>query len=80
MEYLNHNAGLNERVMTSDYLSSDLLHATSRLFRSMDGVTFSTDGDPIRVSVQILVDPVARRYGQKPASGGCDSVDSNGNP
>lgn len=80
VEYFNHNAGLNERVMISDSLSSDLLHATSRLFPSMDGVTFSTDRDPIRGSVQILVDPVTRRYGQKPASGGCDSVDANGNP
>lgn len=67
MEYFNHNAGLNERVMTSDYLSSDLLHAISRLFPFMDGVTFSTDGDPIRGSVQILTrGPCHPSLGSKP--------------
>ena len=48
-------------------------------YSHLDGVTFSTDGDPIDGSVQKLVDPVTRRYGQKPASGGYDSVDANGN-
>ena len=67
------------RIMISDYFSSHLSHANSRVFPSMDDVTFSTDGDPIHGSVQKLEDPVTRRYGQKPASGGCDSVDANGN-
>lgn len=79
MEYFSRNAGPNVRVMISDYFSSHLVHATSRVFPFMDGMTFSTDGNPIHRSVQILVDPVTRRYDQRPASGGCDSVDANGN-
>lgn len=47
---------------------------------SIEGVTFSTDQDPVNGTVRIFVDPVTRPDGLKSASGGYDFVDANGPP
>lgn len=80
MGYARRNAGTNEGGIFTNCFSSHLLHATGGVLPSIEGVTFSTDQDPVNGTVRIFVDPVTRPDGLKSASGGYDFVDANGPP